>query len=161
MLLIAARRRLFVHHVTIQRVAERITVSLDLEVDGRMTLGLAHDVASQLEAAIEAELGGGVEVETHIEPMETREMPGQDADPALTAAVEDCLKRHAQGAALLRDVHHVRLRAAGAGVYGVFHCRADRQATIDAVHAEVDTLERAVRAEFPSISRIIGHAEPG
>ena len=67
-LLTAARRRLFVHHVTIQRVGERITVSLDLEVDGRMTLGLGHDVASGLEQAIETEFGGGVEVDTHIEP---------------------------------------------------------------------------------------------
>jgi cation diffusion facilitator family transporter len=159
-LMIAARRRVFVHHVTIQRVAERITVSLDLEVDGRMTLGIAHDVASQLEAAIEAELDGGIEVDTHIEPLETREMPGQDADPSLTAAVEDCLKRHAQGLRLLRGIHHVRLRVAGPGIYGVFHCRADKQAAIDAVHAEVDALERAARTEFPEISRIIGHAEP-
>ncbi len=159
-LLIAARRRLFVHHVTIQRVAERITVSLDLEVDGRMTLGLAHDIASQLEQAIEAELHGGVEVDTHIEPMEMREMPGQEAEPELTAAVEDCLKRHARCLTLLRDIHHVRLRAAGAGIYGVFHCHADRQAAIDAVHTEVDALERAARVEFPGISRIIGHAEP-
>ena len=159
-LLAAARRRLFVHHVTIQRVGERITVSLDLEVDGRMTLGLGHDVASGLEQAIEAEFDGGVEVDTHIEPMETRELPGADADSDLTAAVEACLKRHVQGLRLLRDVHHVRLRAAGSGLYGVFHCRADRQATIEAVHAEVDALERATREEFAAISRIIGHAEP-
>ena len=159
-LLTAARRRLFVHHVTIQRVAERIALSLDLEVDGRMTLGLAHDVASQLEQAIKTEFDDEVEVDTHIEPMELREMPGQDADPGLTAAVAVCLTRHAQDLDLLREVHHVRLRAAGAGLYGVFHCRADKDAAIDAVHAEVDALERAARVEFPTISRIIGHAEP-
>jgi cation diffusion facilitator family transporter len=159
-LLIAARRRLFVHHVTIQRLDERIMVSLDLEVDGRMTLGVAHDVASRLEQAIAAEFDGRVEVDTHIEPMEPREMPGMEADAALTAAVAESLARHAVGSPLLRDVHHVRLRTAGPGVYGVFHCRADRAAAIDAVHAEVDALERAVRAEFPEITRIIGHAEP-
>ena len=59
-------------------------MSLDLEVDGRMPLGVAHEVASRLEQAIEAEFDGGVEVDTHIEPMETRELPGRDADPALT-----------------------------------------------------------------------------
>jgi cation diffusion facilitator family transporter len=159
-LLVAARRRLFVHHVTIQRAPERIAVSLDLEVDGRMALGLAHEVASGLEQAIKNELDGGVEVDTHIEPMETREMPGREADPALAAALEASLKRHAQELALLSDVHHVRLRAAAGGLYGVFHCRADRQAAVDAVHEEVDRLERAARAEFPEILRIIGHAEP-
>jgi cation diffusion facilitator family transporter len=159
-LLIAARRRLFVHHVTIQRVAERVAVSLDLEVDGRTTLGSAHETASALEQAIAAEFDGEVEVDTHIEPMETRELPGQDADPALAAAVEACLARRAQASRLLRDVHHVRIRASEAGYYGVFHCRADREATVEAVHREVDALERAARAEFPMISRIIGHAEP-
>jgi len=42
----------------------------------------------------------------------------------------------------------------------VFHCRAEPGASVEAVHAEVDALERAVRAEFPMLSRIIGHAEP-
>ncbi|HXT07664.1 MAG TPA: cation-efflux pump [Roseiarcus sp.] len=160
-LLIAARRRLFVHHVTIQRVGERVTVSLDLEVDGRTPLGAAHEVASRLEQAIAAECGDGVEVDTHIEPMETRELPGRDAEPALTDAVAERLQREARGSPLLCDVHHVRVRASDAGYYGVFHCRADPNATVEAVHDEVDRLERAVRAEFPQIARIIGHAEPG
>ena len=159
-LLIAARRRLFVHHVTIQRVEERISISLDLEVDGRMRLSEAHEIASRLEDAIDEEFGGGVEVETHIEPMETRELLGLDAEPALTAAVAECLTRHARSSALLRDVHDVRLRAAGKGFLGVFHCRVDAQATVEATHAAVDALERATRDEFPMISRIIGHAEP-
>lgn len=159
-LLTAARRRLLVHHVTIQRVGERVTVSLDLEVDGRMTLKVAHEVASRLEQAIAAEFDGGVEVDTHIEPMETRELPGREADSALTTAVEACLQSHARASLLLRDVHHVRIRASEAGYYGVFHCRADPQATVAAVHRDVDALERAARAEFPMIARIIGHAEP-
>ena len=159
-LLIAARRRQFVHHVTIQRLVERIVVSLDLEVDGQMALGQAHDVASRLEAAISADFGGGVEVDTHIEPMATRELDGADADPDLTRALADCLSRGAATTLLLREVHNVRLRAAGPGQFAVFHCRADRSATVEAVHAEVDALERAAYAEFPGITRISGHAEP-
>ena len=159
-LLIAARRRQFVHHVTIQRAQDHVAVSLDLEVDGRMTLGRAHDVADALERAIAGEFDGGVEVDTHIEPMETREIVGEDADPSLRAAVEACLAARLSSLKLLRDLHHVRLRVAGAGFYGVFHCRADRDAPLDAIHAEVDALERCARENFPAIARIIGHAEP-
>ncbi|MDE3174646.1 MAG: cation diffusion facilitator family transporter [Pseudomonadota bacterium] len=159
-LLIAARRKQFVHHVTIQRLGGRIVVSLDLEVDGQMPLGEAHEVASRLEAAIAADFGGGVEVDTHIEPMATGELDGADADPAMTRALADCLRRRAEANPLLRDVHNVRLRAAGPGYFAVFHCRADRGATVEAVHGQVDALERAAHAEFPAISRIIGHAEP-
>ena len=159
-LLIAARRRQFVHHVTIQRAPDRLAVSLDLEVDGHMTLGRAHAVADGLEKAIAQEFDGEIEVDTHIEPMETREIAGADADPTLVAQVEACLTQRIKGLGLLRDLHHVRLREGGAGLYGVFHCRADRDAPIDAIHGEVDTLERCARATFPRIARIIGHAEP-
>ena len=69
-LVIAARRGLPVHHVTIQDIEGRKTVALDLEVDGAMTLGDAHRLASELEDAIAEEIGEGVEVETHIEPAE-------------------------------------------------------------------------------------------
>ena len=156
----AARRRLFVHHVTIQRIAGRIAVSLDLEVDGEMTLGVAHEVASTLEQAIEAEFEGAVEVDTHIEPLDGRELTGEDADPELTAQVKACLNRRVADLALVRDVHHVRMRKTGEVYYGVFHCRADRAASVEAVHGEVDALERAARGDFPMLLRIIGHAEP-
>jgi divalent metal cation (Fe/Co/Zn/Cd) transporter len=78
-LLIAARRRLAIHHVTVQEINGAKAVSLDLELDGRMTLGHAHEIASSLEEAIEAELGPGVEVETHVEPLEIAELRGRDA----------------------------------------------------------------------------------
>jgi divalent metal cation (Fe/Co/Zn/Cd) transporter len=134
-------------------------VSLDLEVDGEMTLGVAHEVASRLELAIQGEFDGAVEVDTHIEPLEGREIKGEE-DLALSLQVEAHLNRHAGGLKLLRDIHHVRMRRAGEVYYGVFHCRAARDVTVEAVHAEVDVLERAVKTEFPMISRIIGHAEP-
>jgi divalent metal cation (Fe/Co/Zn/Cd) transporter len=90
-----------------------------------------------------------------------REIAGIDADPALTVELAACLEREVEMLTLLRDVHDVRLRAAGAGFLGVFHCRADPGATVEAVHVEVDALERAAHVKFPTIVRIIGHAEPG
>jgi cation diffusion facilitator family transporter len=158
--LIASRRRLFVHHVAIQHVGGRACVSFDLEVDGRMGLADAHEFASQLEDAIKNELGDNIEVETHIEPMETRELAGEDADPALTRRFVEALKRHAADAGGLIDIHDVRLRAAEGGFFAVFHCRVDPRTTVRAAHAEVDALERAVRREFPEVLRVVGHAEP-
>src|SRR5580658_5456559 len=69
-LVIAARRGLPVHHVTIQEIEGRKSVALDLEVDRAMPLGDAHTLASELEDAIAEEIGEDVEVETHIEPAE-------------------------------------------------------------------------------------------
>ncbi len=42
---VAAVMRHPVHHVTVQHIGERLSVSLDLEVDGQMPLGRAHVIA--------------------------------------------------------------------------------------------------------------------
>ena len=83
-MLIASRRNLAIHHLTVQEIKGRLAVSFDLEVDGLMPLVEAHEHATQLEDAIRSELGPGVEVESHIEPQPERLLSGDDA-PAKTA----------------------------------------------------------------------------
>ena len=51
-LLISAKRRVPVHHVTVQDISGSLSVSLDVEVDGRLSLAKAHAIASDLEHAI-------------------------------------------------------------------------------------------------------------
>ena len=81
-ILIARNRGLAVHHVAVQAIADRLSVSTDLEVDGTLALAAAHDIASRLEESIRDELGPNVEVETHIEPLPAVVLAGRDAPPA-------------------------------------------------------------------------------
>ena len=78
-MVIARNRALAVHHVTVHAIGGRLSVSLDLEVDGNLSLGRAHEIADGLEAALRDELGPEVEVETHIEPLQTSGLAGRDA----------------------------------------------------------------------------------
>ena len=41
-----------------------------------------------------------------------------------------------------------------------FHAYVDPALTVADVHERIDELERALRARFASIKRVIGHAEP-
>ncbi len=159
-MLIAAKRRIPVHHVTVQQIGERLSVSMDLEMDGRMSLGAAHAIASKFEAAIREELGPQVEVETHIEPLEVARLEGHDADAAVTAHVVGSLMSRAAETAIVRDVHSVRVRATPAGLVVNYHCRVDPGLDVATVHENVDALERAVRADHPTINRVVGHTEP-
>ena len=159
-MLIAARRRAFVHRVIVQRVAGRLSVSLDLEVDGGLTLRAAHAAADALEAAIRAELGPEVEVETHIEPMARADIEGRDAEPALAARIARALADTATEVGDVRDIHSVRVRRTEVGLVVNYHCRVDPDRTVARVHAEVDALERRFRASQPDLLRLIGHAEP-
>ncbi len=48
-MVIARNRALAVHHVTVHDLKDRLAVSLDLEVDGKLSLREAHDLADGLE----------------------------------------------------------------------------------------------------------------
>ena len=64
-MVIARNRALAVHHVTVHELRDKLAVSLDLEVDGRLSLGAAHEMADGLEGAIAAELAQALSRDTH------------------------------------------------------------------------------------------------
>ena len=137
----------------------KLTVSIDLEVDGEMPLIQAHEIAHVLEHNIRDEFGADVEVDTHIEPLEPELPFGTDAAPARVADIAQALSRFAADGAI-HDIHNVRVRDTEAGEIVNFHCRVDDTASVHDVHAKVDELERGLRRRFPNIKRVIGHAEP-
>jgi len=159
-MVIARNKALAVHHVTVQAIASRLSVSLDLEVDGALSLAAAHDIASDLEAAIRDELGPEVEVETHIEPLQLIGVSGREAPAERVTAVQAELSKLSSKLRFVREVHDVRVRDTKEGEIVNFHCRVDPSLTVHDVHDKVDELERGLRRRFPEIKRVIGHAEP-
>jgi cation diffusion facilitator family transporter len=159
-LITAARLRVPVHHVTVQNLSQRMSVSFDVEVDARLSLGRAHEIASRVEHAIRDELGPQIEVESHIEPLAVAHLEGREADAGLVAKIAAGLADKATGVTGLTDVHNVRVRATASGLIVNYHCRADPSVTVALVHEMVDELERRVREAHPEILRVVGHAEP-
>jgi cation diffusion facilitator family transporter len=159
-MVIARNRGLAVHHVTVHALADRLSISLDLEVDGNRPFAAAHDIADGLEAAIREEFGAAAEVETHIEPLQVHGSPGRDAAAPHFAEVASALAELAAASAKLRNVHDVRVRHTADGEIVNFHCDVDRASTVADVHELVDGVERGLRRQFPAIKRVIGHAEP-
>jgi cation diffusion facilitator family transporter len=159
-MVIARNRALAVHHVTVQTIAGKLSISLDLEVDGEYSLTAAHDIADGLEAAIRDEFGPTVEVETHIEPLQMMDVAGRDAVAREVAAIGSALAELATASGMLRNVHDVRVRETTNGEIVNFHCDVDPTSTVAAVHDLVDGVERGLRQRFPTIKRVIGHAEP-
>jgi divalent metal cation (Fe/Co/Zn/Cd) transporter len=159
-MVIARNRALAIHHVTVHDLKDRLAVSLDLEVGGRLSLREAHAIADSLESAIAAELGTAVEIDTHIEPLQPHRAAGREAPTERVKAVEITLAELAADGRTLRDVHDVRVRETDEGEIVNFHCRVDPSLSVQEVHEKVDALERALKQRSPSIKRVIGHAEP-
>jgi cation diffusion facilitator family transporter len=159
-MVIARDLGLAIHHVAVQTISGRLSVSADLEVDGTMALAAAHDIASRLEDGIRDELGPQVEVETHIEPLPADVLAGRDATAGRIAEVREALIALAAEIPDLGEVHDVRVRETRDGEIVNFHCRVAPDLSVGAVHDMVDALERRLRRRFPTIQRVIGHAEP-
>ena len=158
-MVIARNSGLAVHHVTVHDLPDKLIVSIDLEVDGKMPLTDAHAVANRLERDIRNEFGEGVEVDTHIEPLEPEIPFGVDAPPERAETIANALSRFAADTAI-SDIHNVRVRDTAAGEIVNFHCRAAGATSVIKVHENVDAIERALRQAFPSVKRVISHAEP-
>jgi cation diffusion facilitator family transporter len=163
-MVIARNSGLAIHHVTVHDLGGKLTVSIDLEVDGEMSLVAAHDIAHELERNIQDQFGADVEVDTHIEPLEPELPLGTDAAPGRVEAVTAALTRFAADAAItdgaIDDIHNVRVRDTDAGEIVNFHCRAAPSMSVIKVHENVDAIERALRRAFPTVKRVISHAEP-
>src|SRR5580692_1795782 len=158
-MVIARNSGLAVHHVTVHDLGGKLIVSIDLEVDGEMALNAAHDIAHNLERNIREEFGEDVEVDTHIEPLEPELPVGTDAAPDRVETIRAALSGFAADGAI-HDIHNVRVRDTEAGEIVNFHCRAAPSMSVIKVHENVDEIERALRRAFPTVKRVISHAEP-
>ena len=142
-MVIARNSGLAIHHVTVHDLGGKLTVSIDLEVDGEMALAAAHDIAQDLERSIRDEFGDDVEVDTHIEPLEPELPLGTDAAPDRVDAIRTALSGFAADGAI-HDIHNVRVRDTDAGEIVNFHCRAAPSMSVIKVHENVDEIERAL-----------------
>ncbi|MDD1535386.1 MULTISPECIES: cation-efflux pump [unclassified Bradyrhizobium] len=163
-MVIARNSGLAVHHVTVHDLgtikdSAKLIVSIDLEVDGGMHLEAAHEIANTLERNIQEEFGEDVEVDVHIEPLEPELPFGVDATPERVRTIAAALAEFAGGGEI-HDIHNVRVRNTDAGEIVNFHCRATPSMSVTKVHEHVDAIERALRRAFPSVKRVISHAEP-
>lgn len=159
-IMIAGRKGIAIHHLNVQQLAGRLAISFDLEVDGDTSLASAHETATRLENAIRRELGGSVEVESHIEPQPERLLEGTEAPASSRIPIEKNLGQLCAREKRLSDLHNIRVRATDHGMFVHYHCRFRPEDTVDQVHEVVDRIEAALRSKYPSIRRVIAHAEP-
>ena len=159
--LIAGAHRVAAHRVLVQRLEGRTCISFDLEVEGRLSIKEAHDIASTIEATVRAELGEDVEVESHIDPLvpdlieDARELP-----PERLAEVTAVLRREARGFSDVIDLHHIHVRAVDDGLHVAFHCRFPDDASLVRVHDTANRLESRLYQHIPDARRIVVHTEP-
>lgn len=157
---IALERGLLIHHLLVQDISGNLAVSFDVEMDGTIALGAAHDKATELEDAIRNGLGGNVEVDSHIEPKPIEMMSGQEASRAQQIAASRLLKKLSKEKKLISGVHNIRLRKSGASLFLHYHCRFAPDVRLELCHDVLDKIEAQMMSQMPELTRVVAHAEP-
>jgi len=157
---IAANHGAVVQNLALQQLPERMSISLDLAVPASASVAQAHDIASEIETLLREAIGEETEIETHLEPQTHHWVASEDVAPEELAHIRQILHVAVENGEMVQDVHNIRARKTANGIIVNFHCRVSPAASIVSAHAAVDSIERQLRALYPSISRAVGHVEP-
>jgi cation diffusion facilitator family transporter len=155
---VAARMNLMIHDVSVQRIGERLHVEQHLEVNEKMPLKKAHDLATQLEAAIDREIPEVGSILTHIEsePATIEQPESQERDRQL----EVRLRRVAVAFPEILDIHDVMVTRTGSHIQVNCHCTMPDDLAMAKVHAVITSLEGAFKLDAPEVDRLLIHPEP-
>lgn len=147
-----------IHNVAVLQAGERTEVSLHLKLPGSLPLAEAHEVASEVESAIRAELPDVDAVQTHLEPL------GRERAAAPLAGHGHEAERETV-ARVVRDLtgagpRDLRLYRADTGLVVFLTLALAPDQTLADAHDRASEIEAAIRAEQPGIADVIVHTEP-
>jgi len=155
---VAARRNLTIHDVAVQQFGNELHVEQHLEVNEKMLLRQAHELASRLEADIQREIPEVSSILTHIEsePATIEQPESQERDRQL----EVRLRRVAAAFPEILDIHDVMVTRMGTHLKMSCHCTMPDDLSMERVHTAITALEGAFKLDAPEVDRLLIHPEP-
>src|SRR5581483_9722646 len=146
-----------IHNISVLHVDGRTEVSLHLKLPGDLSLDEAHEVASEVEEAIEAALPAVDSVQTHLEPLaEEAEGRRAGAEVARDAEAVARLVRERTGT----PPRELRFLQTEDGLVVFLTLGLDPAVPLAEAHSRASEVEERIRAELPAVAEVIVHTEP-
>jgi cation diffusion facilitator family transporter len=147
-----------IHNISVLHVDGRTEVSLHLKLPGDLSLDEAHEVASEVEDAIEEALPSVDVVQTHLEPL-AEEAEGRRAGEAEVARDTEAVARivRSRTGAGPRELRFLRTDD---GLIVFLTLGLDPTVPLAEAHARASEIEEQIRGELPAVAEIIVHTEP-
>lgn len=145
-------------HESIDGLTTRLYVTLHAKAGPGTLLQDAHRLSDRVETAVLEELGSGVRVDTHIEPLQPSE-PGKD----VTGERADIV-RMLRGLVLeqpaVMGCHDVLVTAVHGHLSVVAHVTGEEDLPLDQIHEASRVIESKLRAVYPEVGPVLIHFEP-
>jgi cation diffusion facilitator family transporter len=144
------------HGLRLHNVGGVVSLELHVEVPARLSLGEAHQLVTDFESSVKAEIPWLSDVNSHIEPIEEARATTSEAKDVET------IRQKVRAVALSRkiDVHKIEVFLADDEWHVSLHFLVPPETSVVAAHRESERLEKALREAIPDLGRIVLHAEP-
>jgi cation diffusion facilitator family transporter len=144
-----------IHNVVVLHVGERTEISLHLKLPGSLDLAHAHDIASEVEAAIADELPEVDTVQTHLEPL-TEETAALSEQQGPEREEMERIVLEVTGA----PSRELRVLRTEDGLVAFLTLTMEPERALADAHARASEVEERIRREHPEIADVIVHTEP-
>ena len=155
---VAARNNLNVHDVSVQDLGGRLHVEQHLELDERLSLKRAHDLATSIELEMRREVPEISTILTHIESEPATIEAGEKV--IRDAALEAKLKRIAREFPEILDMHDMEIKRVRGKVYMSCHCTMKDDLPLSRVHDVSTAVEIRFKQVAPELFKVLIHPEP-
>jgi cation diffusion facilitator family transporter len=145
-----------VHNVSVLHVGGVTELSLHLKLPGELTLDAAHEVATQVEEAIQAAVPEVDSVQTHLEPLAEAGEGRLIVDDSAERDVVMRIVREITGEEA-RELHFVQTDG---GLVAHLTLALEGGSRLSDAHARASEIEEQIRLARPEIADVVVHTEP-
>ena len=149
-----------VHSVEAHQLEDRLYVTLHLEVESSLTLDRAHELASQLEDMLRAEIPRLADVDVHIEPSKGQGAEATAVDARTLEAVRTALAEATAEVDGLTTCHDLAVSRVGGSLVLSAHWECDGGLSVDEAHGLSRLLEQRIQQRLPGLRQVVVHVEP-
>jgi divalent metal cation (Fe/Co/Zn/Cd) transporter len=147
-----------IHNIVVLDVEGHRVVSLHLKLPGELTLEQAHEVASEVEAAIREAVPEVDAVQTHLEPL-AEEGAGRQAAADDVADGSEAVRRVVESTTGAPP-RELRFLQTDEGLVAFLTLALDPGVPLSEAHARASEIEERIRRERPEIADVVVHTEP-
>ncbi len=156
---LAAREGLGAHAVRLYEGQNLHSLEMHLEVPDSLTVDQAHARADAFEQELRQALPDIENIVTHIEPL-GEASAAIAAKPVNEAQVMQVLAGLPEQLGVDFQPHSVRMHHSDGQVSIAFHCVVPPDTSIRDAHTLTERIEQSLRAQLPSLGRVVIHVEP-
>lgn len=152
----ASARGMRAHGLRLRALGNSFKLELHVEVAASLSLGEAHRLVTDFEAAVKSEVPWLGDVNSHIEPLEEAlpSIPEESESEVIRNLVEGVAKSGRI------DVHKVEVFLANDEWHVSLHFVVPPETSIIEAHRVSERLEKNLRESIPNLGRIVLHTEP-